>query len=52
MDVADAYGIGGEDHTIWAGVLYATSFTAFLALAVIALARLVRARCRPSTLRS
>ncbi|MGN8049415.1 hypothetical protein ACTJKO_06955 [Curtobacterium sp. 22159] len=32
MDVADGYGVGGADHTIWAGVLYATSAVALVAL--------------------
>ncbi|MBF4607957.1 hypothetical protein [Curtobacterium sp. VKM Ac-1393] len=32
MDVADAYGVGGGDHTIWAGVLYVTSAVALVAL--------------------
>jgi hypothetical protein len=32
MDVADAYGVGGGDHTIWAGVLYVTSLVALIAL--------------------
>lgn len=35
MDVADGYGIGGEDHTIWAGVLYVTSLVALLAIPVV-----------------
>lgn len=35
MDVADGYGIGGEDHTIWAGVLYGTSLVALLAIPVV-----------------
>jgi hypothetical protein len=35
MDVADGYGIGGEDHTIWAGVLYVTSVIALVAIPVV-----------------
>ncbi|WIE71865.1 hypothetical protein [Curtobacterium sp. MCJR17_020] len=35
MDVADGYGIGGGDHTIWAGVLYVTSLVALLAIPVV-----------------
>ena len=38
MDVADAYGIGGGDHTIWAGVLYITSLIAAVAIPVVAIA--------------
>jgi hypothetical protein len=35
MDVADAYGIGGASHTIWAGVLYITSLTALVAIPLV-----------------
>ena len=35
MDVADAYGVGGGDHTIWAGVLYVTSLVALIAIPVV-----------------
>ena len=35
MDVADGYGIGGEDHTVWAGVLYLTSAVALVAIPVV-----------------
>lgn len=35
MDVADGYGIGGEDHTIWAGVLYMTSVIALVAIPIV-----------------
>ncbi|WP_439692912.1 hypothetical protein ACRQ4B_01230 [Curtobacterium sp. SP.BCo] len=35
MDVADGYGVGGEDHTIWAGVLYVTSVIALVAIPVV-----------------
>ena len=35
MDVADGYGIGGEDHTIWAGVLYVTSLVALVAIPLV-----------------
>ncbi|MFK4481400.1 hypothetical protein [Curtobacterium sp. AB7] len=35
MDVADGYGIGGGDHTIWAGVLYVTSLVALIAVPVV-----------------
>lgn len=35
MDVADGYGIGGEDHTIWAGVLYIASLVALVAIPVV-----------------
>lgn len=32
MDVADAYGVGGESHTVWAGVLYISSLAALVAI--------------------
>jgi len=32
MDVADGYGVGGQDHTVWAGVLYVTSLVALVAI--------------------
>ncbi len=35
MDVADAYGVGGGDHTIWSGVLYVTSLVALIAIPVV-----------------
>jgi hypothetical protein len=35
MDVADGFGVGGEDHTIWAGVLYGTSAVALVAIPVV-----------------
>lgn len=35
MDVADAYGVGGGDHTIWAGVLYVTSLVALIGIPVV-----------------
>ena len=35
MDVADAYGISGGDHTIWAGALYTTSLIAAVAIPVV-----------------
>ncbi|ROP72322.1 hypothetical protein [Curtobacterium sp. PhB115] len=35
MDVADGYGVGGGDHTIWAGVLYVTSVIALVALTFV-----------------
>ncbi|WFR67283.1 hypothetical protein P9139_01310 [Curtobacterium flaccumfaciens] len=35
MDVADGYGISGEDHAIWAGVLYVTSAIALVAIPVV-----------------
>ncbi|ARC56961.1 hypothetical protein AS850_07700 [Frondihabitans sp. 762G35] len=44
MDVADSYGVGGEDHTLWAGVLYLTSLTAFLGLVFVGARALVRGR--------
>jgi hypothetical protein len=45
MDVADAYGVGGGDHTIWAGVLYITSLVALIALPfVLVVGQAVHAR--------
>lgn len=35
MDVADGYGVGGGDHSIWAGVLYVTSLLALIAIPVV-----------------
>ena len=35
MDVADAYGVGGGDHTIWSGVLYVTSLVALIGIPVV-----------------
>lgn len=35
MDVADGYGVSGEDHTVWAGVLYVTSVIALVAIPVV-----------------
>ncbi|OIH99351.1 MULTISPECIES: hypothetical protein [unclassified Curtobacterium] len=35
MDVADAFGVGGGDHTIWAGVLYVTSLVALVGIPVV-----------------
>lgn len=32
MDVADAYAVGGESHTVWAGVLYMSSLAALVAI--------------------
>lgn len=45
MDVADAYGVGGGDHTVWAGVLYITSLVALIALPfVLVVGQAVHAR--------
>ncbi|PZF57427.1 hypothetical protein DEJ23_08090 [Curtobacterium sp. MCSS17_008] len=49
MDVADGYGVGGGDHTIWAGVLYCTSLAALVAIPVVLVigqARLIARRRR------
>jgi hypothetical protein len=35
MDVADAYGVDGGAHTVWAGVLYVTSLVALVAIPVV-----------------
>lgn len=52
MDVADSYGIGGESHTIWAGVLYLTSLAAFVAALGIVVAGGVRTALKASRQRS
>ncbi|MBT1675355.1 hypothetical protein [Curtobacterium aurantiacum] len=45
MDVADAYGVGGGDHTVWSGVLYITSLVALIALPfVLVVGQAVHAR--------
>ncbi len=44
MDVADSYGVGGEDHTVWAGVLYLTSLAAFFGFVSVGARALVRGR--------
>ncbi|GAA4668141.1 hypothetical protein GCM10025780_08380 [Frondihabitans cladoniiphilus] len=44
MDIADSYGGGGGSHTVWAPVLYGTSFLAFLALVAVLAVRLLRGR--------
>ena len=35
MDVADGYGVGGEDHTVWSGVLYWCSLVALVGVPVV-----------------
>lgn len=46
MDVADAYGVSGGAHTIWAGVLYLTSLSALLAILAIGVTAIGRSRSR------
>ncbi|MFT2817684.1 hypothetical protein [Leifsonia sp. A12D58] len=44
MDIADTYAVGGGAHTIWAGVLYMTSLTAFLSILAIGAATILQLR--------
>lgn len=44
MDIADTYFVSGGAHTIWAGVLYLTSLSAFLAILAIGATVIVQGR--------
>ena len=44
MDIADTFHVSGGAHTIWTGVLYLTSLSAFLAILAIGVTVIVRSR--------
>ncbi|GAA1314399.1 MAG: hypothetical protein ACTH6N_04140 [Brachybacterium tyrofermentans] len=46
MTLADTFGIGGADHSPWAGVLHLVSLLALIALVVIAVRAVIRATVR------